>query len=144
MEKILKDGCKYYCPKCRGETKDFTKRIDKEELKSLLSQKVRGTRNALSVSEFVKVMKQSRKMIFHKDDAPKGGCESQIHAVCLQMIAGRIIALKVCDSTKVGTEKLSKKNVSVVCPNFERKRDGRTLYRIGFECDECWEGFNLW
>ena len=78
----------------------------------MLTQKVHGTDN-LTVNDFVKTMKQSRKTIFHDDDAPKKGKETQIHAVCLQMVASGIISFKVHDKTKIGTDQLRRADLSV-------------------------------
>ena len=122
---------------------NFTKRVHKAGLQSLLTTNVLGTGDALSVSIFVKAMKQSRKTIFHKDDVPQIGKTSQIHGVCLQMIAGEIISLKVTDHTKVGKGKITESSLSVVCPNRKRVQNGYTLWTPGFLSDECWEGFNL-
>ena len=52
--------------------------------------------------DFLKAMKREGKTIFHRDDVPPLRNQSQIHAVCLQVIAGGLLALKVIDATKVG------------------------------------------
>ena len=108
----VKEACGDCCSKCRGEVPGFTKRVHKRGLISLLTHKVHGN-DDLSVNNFVKAVKQSRKTIFHKDDAPPTGQESQIHAVCLQMVAGGMISFKVKDQTKLGTKKVSKADLSV-------------------------------
>ena len=43
--------------------------------------------------------------------------QSQMHAVCPQMISGGLIALKAKDTTKVGTNKLNGVHLCVICPN---------------------------
>ena len=108
---------------------------------SLLTQKVHGNPD-LTVSNFVKAVKQARKLIFHTDDVPPTGQESQIHAVCLQMGAAGMIAFKVKDQTKLGTEKVSKSDLSIFCPNVEVKVGDRMVWVVGYQSDECWEGFN--
>merc|ERR1711937_825358 len=97
-----------------------TKRVHKGGLQSLLTQQVRGTDN-LSVRNFVKAMKQSRKSIFHDDDAPPTGRESKIHAVCLQLFAAGMISFKINDERMLGTEKVCAGDLSVICPNVEVK-----------------------
>ena len=123
-----KVGCGNYCSKCRGDIAAFTKRVHKAGLQSLLTTKIHGTTEALSVTNFVKAMKKPRKSLFHKDDVPRIGSESKIHGVCLQMIAGGMIALKAKENTKVGTEKMTKENVCVVCSNTKKRQDGYTLW----------------
>jgi len=137
-----KEDCQYYCSKCRGEVPKFTKRVHKGGLCSLLTQKVQGIDN-LSVNDFVKAMKQSRKFIFHDDDAPPKGKESQIHAVCLQMVAGGIISFKVDDKKKIGTDKLRRADLSVYCPNVKTREGGRDVYKVSYRTKQCWKGFNL-
>ena len=70
------------------------------------------------------------------------GQESQIHTVCLQMVAGGIILFKVNDLSKMGSEKVSKPDLSVYCPAVTSKVGG-VLHRLGYLSDKCWEGFNF-
>lgn len=137
-----KEACSC-CSKCRGEVRTFTKRVHKGGLMSLLTQKVHGNPN-LTVSNFVKAVKQAIKLIFHQDDAPPNGQESQIHAVCLPMVAAGMISFKVKDQTKLGSEKVSKADLSVFCPNMEVKVGDCMLWVVGYQSDECWEGFNTY
>ena len=138
-----KEGCGKYCSKCRGEVGGFTKRVDKEGLQSLLASKVHGTEEPLTVTDFMKVMKKARKEIFHANDVPPVKKESQIHAVCLQMVAAGIVTFKVKDLSKMGTEKVSKADLCIVCPNVTKKVEGKVRHRAGYLTEECWEGFNL-
>ena len=80
---------------------------DKAGLQSLLTTKVLGAVDKLSVTGFMKAMKQARKTIFHGDDVPRIGKEGQVHGVCLQMVARGLTALRVTDNTKIGTDKLT-------------------------------------
>ena len=91
----------------------------------------------VSVSEFVKAMKRERKTISRKDDASPVNNQSQIHGVCLQMIAGGLLALKVRDPAKVGTDKLSRAHLCVTRPNKSSTRDGNTLWAPAYIRDEC-------
>ena len=141
-KQTAKEDCGNYCSKCRDEVAGFTKRVHKRELQSLLTKQVRGT-DSLSVRNFVKAMKQSRKSIFHDDDAPPTGQESQIHAVCLQLFAAGMIAFKINDERKLGTEKVCAGDLSIICPNVEVKVGGRKVCLIGYQADKCWKGFNL-
>ena len=99
---VGKTGCKHYCSKCRGNVKKFTKRLNKEGLQSLLTTEVQGAADKVPVREFLKAMKRERKTIFHRDDVLALRNQSQIHAMCLQMIGGGLLALKAIDATKVG------------------------------------------
>ena len=128
---------------CRGDVKKFTKRVSKDGLQSLLTSKVQGAANKVTVRVFMKTMKRARKTIFHRDDVPPLTNQSQIHAVGLQMIAGGLLALKVKDPTKVGTDKLNGAHLCVVCPNARYTKDGNTLCAPAYMRDECWKGFNL-
>ena len=98
--------------------------MNKEGLQYLLADKVRGSRK--SISKFVKLLKTHKTMIFHKDDVP-GRETGQVHAVCSQMPAKRIIAMQVNDHTKIGIDKLNRNHVSVVCPIVKRVK-GRLMY----------------
>ena len=89
-----------------------------------LATKVQGAADKVSVSEFVKAMKRT---IFHKDDVPPMNNQSQIYGVCLQMIAGGLLALKVRDPSKVGTDKLSRAHLCVACPNKRWTTNGNML-----------------
>ena len=62
--------------------------------------------------------------------------QSQIHSVCLQMIAGGLLALKVNDATKVGTDKLNGAHLCVVCPNARYYKDGNILCAPAYLRDE--------
>ena len=97
----------------------------------------------MPVGEFLKAVKRQRKAIFHRDDVPPVNNQSQIHAVCLQMIAGGPMALKVKDATKVGTEKLNGAHLCVVCPNANYVKNGNTLCALAYLRDNCWRRFNL-
>ena len=94
----------------------------------MLTTKIHGMAEGMSVTNFVKAVKQSRKTLFHKDDVPRLGYESQIHGLLLQMVAGGMIALKAKDQTKVGTDKMTKENLGVFCPKTKRRVDGYTLW----------------
>ena len=109
----------------------------------MLTTKVQGAVDKVPVREFLKAVKRERKTIFHRDDVPPLTNQSQIHAVCLQMVAGGILALKVKDATKVGTDKLNGAHLCVVCPNAKYAKDGNTLCAPAYMRDECWKGFNL-
>ena len=91
----------------------------------------------------LKAVKQERKTNFHRNDVPPMTNQSQIHSVCLQMIAGGLLALKVNDATKVGTDKLNGAHLCVVCPNARYYKDGNILCAPAYLRDECWKGFNL-
>ena len=91
----------------------------------------------MPVRDFLKAMKREGKTIFHRDDVPPLRNQSQIHAVCLQMVAGGLLALKVKDATKIGTDKLNKRHLCVVCPNTKYAKDGNTLCAPGYMRDEC-------
>ena len=91
----------------------FTKMIDKTGLVSVLSTKMNASNGEMSVSDFVKMMKSNKELIFHQDDIPKRNEMSQLHAVALQMVAAGMIDFAVKDKTKVGTEALSKANIVI-------------------------------
>ena len=95
-----------HCSKCAGEIADATGRIKKVCWQSVLTKTINGTAGGVDVASFLKTLKGARQKLFHKNDMPRGRDTSQVHAVCLQMIAKGIITLNVTDRTKVGTEKL--------------------------------------
>ena len=136
-----KVGCEHCCSKCKNEVKDFTKRVDKGGLQSLLADKV--VNKDLAIRDFVKVLKKHKSGMFHKEDVPGKDAAGQIHAVCLQLIAAGIVSLKVTDTSKIGTEKITAKDIVVICLNDKKIRDGRVYCRPAMYVDDLWEGFNL-
>ena len=88
--------------------------MNKRGLQALLADKVRGSE--LPVKEFMQTLKKWKATVFHKDDVP-GRDVKQVHAVALQLIAARMIALKMKNKSKIGTDKVKKDNLVVFCPN---------------------------
>ena len=111
----------------------------------MLTKKVQGEADKVPVREFLKAVKPERKTISHRDDLPSLLNQSQIHAVCLQMIAQGLVALKVKDATKVGTKKkkLNRAHLCVVCPNARYAKNRNTLRAPAYLRDECSKGFKL-
>ena len=107
------------------------------------NKKIQGATDKAPVGEFLKAVKQERKVIFCRDDVPPMNNQSQIHAVCLQMIAGDLVTLKVKDATKIGMKKLNGAHLCVVCSNAKYAKDGITLCAPAYMRDECWKRFNL-
>ena len=138
-----KDECGDYCSKCcnnGNEAKNFTKRVNKRGLQALLADKVRGSE--MSVKEFMQTLKKWKATVFHKDDVP-GRVVKQVHALALQLIAARIIALKMKTNSKIGTDKARKEDLVVFCPNDSRMNEGEQYCRPGYTVDNLWKGFNL-
>jgi len=136
-----KEDCAHYCSKCLNVVGGLTKRVNKERLQSLLADKVHGSNK--SVGKFVKLMKSNKGLIFHEDDVP-GREMGQMHALCLQMIAKGIIQLKIDDKTKMGTDKVTRRDLSVACPIVKRVRNGLTYCYESYRMDEMWEGINAY
>ena len=65
------------------------------------------------MSDFVKIIKSSKELIFHQDDIPKKQQMSQVHVIVLQMITTGMIEFFVTDKTKLGTEAMGRVNVSI-------------------------------
>ena len=95
-------------------------------MQSILVDKVHGSE--MSVKEFMQTLKKWKASAFHKDDVP-GREAKQLHALALQLIAARIIALKMKTKSKVGTDKVSKHDLVVFCPNPKRMREGEEYCR---------------
>ena len=74
-----KTDCGNYCTKCKNKVKDFTKRVRKEGVQSVLCDKVDGKK--VSATAFIKLLKKNKDIIFHKDDVPKNKKVGQIHAL---------------------------------------------------------------
>ena len=79
----------------------------------------------LSVSEFVKLLKSSRNLIFHNDDIPKTNQMSQLHVVALQMLAKGIIKLVVSVKTKIRTSKIMSADILMTVRVKGVKGNGR-------------------
>jgi hypothetical protein len=139
-----KTDCKEFCLFCLRETQQFTKRIDKTGLVSLMSTKLDPSNNKISVSDFVKIMKSNKELIFHRDDIPNKHQMSQIHAVALQMVAAGMIDLAVKDKTKVGTEAMSKANILIRTKVTNIERDGKQYCTPTYMVDTKWEGINTY
>ena len=93
--------------------------------------------------EFVKLMKANKGLIFHQNDVP-GREMGQVHALFLQMIAKGIIQLKVDDKTKIGTVKVTRRDLSVACPIVKRMRIRHTHCYENYRMDEMWEGIDAY
>ena len=114
--------------------------MNKRGLQALLADKVRGSE--LPVKEFMQTLKKWKVTLFHKDDVP-GRDVKQVHALALQLIAARIIALKMKTKSKIGTDKAMKEDLVVICPNDSRMNEGEQYCRPGYTVDNLWKGFNL-
>ena len=53
------------------------------------------------------------------------------------------IEMEVDNYTKIGTEKLNRSHLSVVCPIVKRVRNGLTYCYESYRMDELWEGINV-
>ena len=133
----------HYCSKCLNQVRGYTKRVNKEELQPLQADKVHGS--SKTAGNFVKLMKAHKGLIFHEDDVP-GREMGRVHALCLQMTAKGIIELKMDDETKMGTDKVTRRELSVACPiiTCKRVRNGLTYYYESYRMDEMWEGINTY
>ena len=136
-----KEDCMHYCSKCLMEVGGFTKQVNKGELQSLLADKVH--RSSKTIGEFVKLMKAHKGFIIHEDDVP-GREMGQVYALCLQMIAKGMIELKVNEKTKVGTDKITRRDLSVSCLIVKRVRNGLTYCYESYRMDEMWEGISVY
>ena len=127
-----KTDCEKYCSKCKDNgsaVKDFTKRVRKAGVQSLLCEKVDGAK--VTVAGFIKLLKKNKDLIFHKDDVPKGKRVGQIHGLFLQLVAKGIISYEVKDHTKIGTDKLRQEDLFVVCPKKRCSWRGSSAVVLG-------------
>lgn len=100
--------CNNMCSYCCGETKNLTGIFKRTQVEGVLT----GVFSAqLSVTPDVlkKALKGARSKIFER--APKG--MGPFHALMLQLVANGIIKLGVADPNKVGTNKLTTKDVEL-------------------------------
>ena len=51
--------------------------------------------------------------------------------------------MNVTDCTKVGTEKSTSKDLTMICPRAKRNVNGDECWCPGFMVDELWEGLNV-
>jgi len=100
-----KKYCNDFCSKCNDAVPDFTKRVNKGNLKSLLCEKVDGAK--MTSREFIKLLKKEKSAIFHEDDVP-GKEMGQIHGLCLQLVSAGIIAFEVTNQ-RLGLKKLQRR-----------------------------------
>ena len=142
-EQCAKVGCQRYCSFCLSEVPNFTKRVDRDGVVSVLIEKVHSTPKGVSVSNFVKAMKSSKDAIFHPKDVPKKSM-GQIHALALQMFANGIIALDVKDTAKIGTDKLLLEHMSIKLPTGTQMRRGNAQRLPAFMMDKFWDGINTY
>ena len=124
----------------RGEVREASQQ---KRATALLTTKVQGAAGKASVSEFMEAMKRERKTIFHRDDVSTMNNQSQMQGVCLQIIVRGLLALKIRDPKKAGTDKLSRAGLCVTCSDKSWTMDRNTLWVPAYMRDECWKRFNL-
>ena len=109
-----------------------------------MSTQLHASNGKISVSDFVKIMKSNKELIFHQDDIPNKQQMSQVHVIALQMVATGMIHLAVNNKTKVGTESMSKVNIVIRTTVTSIERDGKTYAPPTHMVDAQWEGINTY
>ena len=104
--------CQSMCNFCSRGAVSLTGRINRARLCELLVGFCAGKEN--TTAQLVKFIKLNKTSIYHKNDVPKT-IVGPIHAICLQLIAVRILELSVLDKKKdlVGTKGIVPAHVTV-------------------------------
>ena len=89
--------CGSMCNFCSRRSVSLTGRINRERLCELLIAFSTGKENTMS--QLVKFIKTHKKSIYHKNDV-QNHTVGPIHAICLQLIATRILELNVLEDKK--------------------------------------------
>lgn len=145
-EQTPKTACGRFCSYCLGQCGNFTKRVNKDGVISFLSTKIVRD-DDFKFSDLSKTMKSSREQLFYEDDVPKGKQPpmGQFHALSLQLFAKGILALKVKDDSKIGTNKLQRLDLTVVAPLGRTTiRPGLVVSQPAYLISSNWTGFNLY
>eukprot|EP00956_Cyclotella_meneghiniana_P040737 scaffold203534_cov92-Cyclotella_meneghiniana.AAC.1 len=101
--------CGNMCSYCCGDTHNLTGKIHREQLEGVLTGTFMG-KVSVTPDELKKAVRDARPRIFVTPTKQMG----QIHAVMLQLLANDIVKLGVTDTSKVGKDKLSTKDVALV------------------------------
>ena len=124
--------------------KYFPKRVNRDGLISLLSTKCNTSHAGLTVSEFIKVLKTNKDLIFRNDDIPKSNQMSQLHAVALQLLGTGIVKLMVTDKSKVGKDKVMSADIDIKVCVKDVQRNERFYLTPCYMIEECWTGINVY
>jgi len=138
LEERPKVDCERFCSKCLGEVADFTGRVGKDQLVSFLSTNVLAPGKCPKPSDVIKAMKEEKERLFHPEDVPNH-LMFQIHALCLQLVAKGILAVSVKEASKekIGTNKLTDKDLVISLPNGVNSRD---ITLPSYTIPEYWSG----
>eukprot|EP00804_Cyclotella_cryptica_P004679 CCRYP_018232-RA/>CCRYP_018232-RA protein AED:0.18 eAED:-0.09 QI:0/0/0/1/0/0/2/0/252 len=101
--------CGNMCSYCCGETKNLTGKIHMVQLEGVLTGTLIG-KVSVTPGELKKAIKAARSKVFVEPSKQMG----PIHAVMLQLLANDIVKLGISDTSKVGKDKLSTKDVALV------------------------------
>ena len=101
---------------CLGETKQFTGRVNRVHIQSVVTTLIMQYNN-VTVQALKDAFWTAKERVFHADSRPKN--KGPIHALCLQLFAKGIIHLDISNHTKIGTETIMDKDVSIVS-GFDR------------------------
>ena len=131
---LLKEKCGDFCSQCKMDTSSSTGRIHRDKLSCLLI--TFATECVRTTGVLIKLIKSNKNQIYHKNDIPNK-MMGPIHALCLQLVAKRIIELAITDDKKnlIGMTDLSPLNVIV-----RLVIDGNDPAEMN---DTAWEGLNL-
>eukprot|EP00956_Cyclotella_meneghiniana_P033009 scaffold92750_cov52-Cyclotella_meneghiniana.AAC.2 len=80
----------------------------------------------------------AKERVFHADSRPKN--KGPIHALCLQLFAKGIIHLDISNHTKIGTETIMDKDVSI---KLSMGVDSSGISLPAYTIDDYWKGINI-
>eukprot|EP00956_Cyclotella_meneghiniana_P004040 scaffold4901_cov50-Cyclotella_meneghiniana.AAC.1 len=101
-------SCNNMCSYCCGDFNNFTGKFHRRQLEGVLTG-VFSTKVSVTVDELKKAIRDAKSKVFVKPSKSMG----QIHAIMLQLVANGIVKMGISDSSKVGKEKLSVRDVEL-------------------------------
>ena len=129
-----KEGCVGYCSYCKKDNDTTSRRVQKEILTNLLIGLFMG--NAPTPEGLVKFIKLHKEKIYQSNDVPNR-LMGPIHALCLQLIANRMILLLVHKDKQAMIGKMDLRTSHVVLKlHFENDTAAVLI-------DRYWDRFNL-
>lgn len=133
-----KQPCGNMCSWCIGETNNFTGKVNRIHIQSVVTT-LMMTNSNVTVQMLKDSIWDARGRIFHSQSQPQK--KSPVHALCLQLFAKGIINLGVTNTSKIGTETIMNKDV---CITLAVGSDSEGITQPAYIIDNYWNGINIY
>ena len=129
--------CGNMCSMCLGETINFTGKVSRTHIQSVITT-LMMTNSNVTIQILKDAIWDARDRIFIQQSQMKR--KSPIHALCLQLFAKGIIKFCVNNTSKIGTESIRDKDVSIY---LAIGTDAAGLTMPACIINEYWNGINI-